>query len=191
MRGGEDNDSDARGPTVHRMMLGRLLHQLRAKAGVSSDDAAYVIRASRSKISRMENGRVSFKVRDVTDLLSRYGVTDPGMIAKVQALTRRANAPGWWARYADVTADWFAEYLGLETAASMIRTFEMQFVHGLFQTPWRATPPRRPTRSSGGWHCGCHGRTCSPRSTRRSCGRSWTRAPSAARSAAGTSCAGS
>jgi hypothetical protein len=57
------------------------------------------------------------------------------MIAKVQALARRANAPGWWARYADVTADWFAEYLGLETAASMIRTFEMQFVHGLFQTP--------------------------------------------------------
>ena len=135
MRGGEDNDSEARGPTVHRMMLGRLLHQLRAKADVSSDDAANVIRASRSKISRMENGRVGFKVRDVTDLLSRYGVTDPGMIAKVQTLARRANAPDWWARYADVTADWFAEYLGLETTASMIRTFEMQFVHGLFQTP--------------------------------------------------------
>ena len=65
MRGGEDDDSDARGPTVHRLMLGSLLHRLRAEAGISSDDAADVIRASRSKISRMENGRVSFKNRDV------------------------------------------------------------------------------------------------------------------------------
>ena len=31
-------------------------------------------------------------------------------------------------------ADWFEAYLGLETAASVIRTFELQFVHGLFQT---------------------------------------------------------
>jgi hypothetical protein len=31
-------------------------------------------------------------------------------------------------------ADWFEGYLGLETAASVIRTFELQFVHGLFQT---------------------------------------------------------
>jgi transcriptional regulator with XRE-family HTH domain len=116
-------------------MLGRLLHRLRAEADISSDDAADVIRASRSKISRMENGRVSFKNRDVTDLLSKYGVTDPGLIAKVQALARRANAPGWWTQYADVTADWFSEYLGLETAASLIRTFEAQFVPGLFQTP--------------------------------------------------------
>ena len=95
MQGGEDDNSNARGPTVHRMMLGRLLHRLRVEADISSDDAAFVIRASRSKISRMENGRVGFKNRDVTDLLSRYGVTDPGAIAKVQALpgarTRRAG----------------------------------------------------------------------------------------------------
>jgi len=133
MRGGEEGN--ARGPTVHRMMLGRLLHRLRVEADISSDDAADVIRASRSKISRMENGRVGFKDRDVTDLLSKYGVTDPSLIAKMQELARQANAPGWWTQYADVTADWFVEYLGLETAAAMIRTFEAQFVPGLLQTP--------------------------------------------------------
>jgi hypothetical protein len=31
-------------------------------------------------------------------------------------------------------ADWFEAYVGLEMAASVIRTFELQFVHGLFQT---------------------------------------------------------
>jgi transcriptional regulator with XRE-family HTH domain len=127
-------DDDSRGPTVHRMMLGSLLHRLRTDAEVTADQAADAIRASRSKISRMENGRVGFKVRDVEDLLRLYQLTDPRLREKLMTLVRQANAPGWWSRYADVTADWFAEYLGLETAASLIRSFEMQFVHGLFQT---------------------------------------------------------
>jgi transcriptional regulator with XRE-family HTH domain len=126
---------EARGPTVHRMMLGSLLNGLRTTAGISTDEAADAIRASRSKISRMENGRVGFKVLDVEDLLRLYQVTDPQLRQRVTAHVRQANAPGWWTRYADVTADWFGEYLGLETAASLIRGFEMQFVHGLFQTP--------------------------------------------------------
>ena len=50
------------------------------------------------------------------------------------ALVRQANAPGWWSKYGDIMADWFEAYLGLEMAASVIRTFELQFVHGLFQT---------------------------------------------------------
>jgi transcriptional regulator with XRE-family HTH domain len=130
----DSTDDDSRGPTVHRMMLGSLLHRLRTDAEVTADQAADAIRASRSKISRVENGRVGFKVRDVEDLLRLYRVADSPMREKVMTLVRQANAPGWWSRYADVTADWFAEYLGLETAASLIRSFEMQFVHGLFQT---------------------------------------------------------
>ena len=44
----------APGPTVLRMMLGNQLHQLREAAGVTPEQAGYEIRASRSKISRME-----------------------------------------------------------------------------------------------------------------------------------------
>lgn len=131
-------DSEASGdglsPTVPRMLLGLQLHRLREAAGVSPDQAGYEIRASRSKISRMENGRVRFKERDVTDLLTLYGVTDAKVRASLVELARQANAPGWWSRYGDIMADWFEAYLGLETAASVIRTFELQFVHGLFQT---------------------------------------------------------
>jgi transcriptional regulator with XRE-family HTH domain len=122
------------GPTVLRMMLGSQLHRLREAAGVTPDQAGYEIRASRSKISRMEKGRVSFKERDVADLLTRYGVTDEQVRAGMLSLARQANAPGWWSKYGDVLADWFETYLGLEAAASVIRTFELQFVHGLFQT---------------------------------------------------------
>jgi len=129
-----ESPADAAGPTVPRMILGIQLHRYREAAGISPDQAGYEIRASRSKISRMENGQVRFKERDITDLLALYGVTDATTVAGLVALVRQANSPGWWSRYGDVMADWFESYLGLEAAASVIRTFELQFVHGLFQT---------------------------------------------------------
>ena len=70
----------------------------------------------------------------MTDLLTLYGVTDEPTRSTLVTLTRQANTPGWWSKYGDIMADWFEAYLGLETAASVIRTFELQFVHGLFQT---------------------------------------------------------
>jgi Domain of unknown function (DUF5753)/Helix-turn-helix domain len=131
---GSEPPADTLGPTVLRMLLGNQLHRLREAAGVTPDRAGYEIRASRSKISRMENGRVGFKYRDVADLLTLYGVTDEQKRGSMLSLARQANAPGWWSKYGDVLADWFEAYLGLEGAASVIRTFELQFVHGLFQT---------------------------------------------------------
>ena len=125
---------EVQGPTVPRMLVGIQLHRFREAAGITPEQAAYEIRASRSKISRMENGLVRFKERDVTDLLTLYGITDEQTRSTLVALTRQANTPGWWSKYGDVMADWFEAYLGLETAASVIRTFELQFVHGLFQT---------------------------------------------------------
>jgi len=126
--------ADAQGPTVPRMLVGIELHRYRDAAGISPDQAAYEIRASRSKISRMENGLVRFKERDVTDLLTLYGITDEQIRGRLVTLARQASTPGWWSKYGDIMADWFESYLGLGMAASVIRTFELQFVHGLFQT---------------------------------------------------------
>jgi Domain of unknown function (DUF5753) len=61
-------------------------------------------------------------------------VTGEQQRAKVVALARRSRAPEWWAKYNDILPDWFETYLGLESAATSIRSFEMQFVPGLFQT---------------------------------------------------------
>jgi hypothetical protein len=116
------------------MLVGLELHRYRDAAGITPEQAAYEIRASRSKISRMENGLVRFKERDVTDLLTLYGITDEQIRGRLVTLARQASTPGWWSKYGDIMADWFESYLGLETAASVIRTFELQFVHGLFQT---------------------------------------------------------
>ncbi|WP_435829788.1 helix-turn-helix domain-containing protein [Micromonospora costi] len=123
------------GPTVLRMLLGAQLRRLRESSGVTREGAGWEIRASESKISRMELGRVGFKERDVADLLTLYGVTDADEREVLLTLARDANNPGWWHRYGDVLPTWFQSYLGLEAAAALIRTYEVQFVPGLLQTP--------------------------------------------------------
>lgn len=121
------------GPTVLRILLGSQLRMLREVKGITREEAGYAIRASGSKISRMELGRVSFKERDITDLLKLYGV-DEDETATLVALAVQANSPGWWHKYGDVLPDWFQVYVGLEEAASLIRLYEVQFVPGLLQT---------------------------------------------------------
>ncbi|MEV4658585.1 helix-turn-helix transcriptional regulator [Micromonospora sp. NPDC049301] len=122
------------GPTVLRMLLGAQLRRLRESSGVTREGAGWEIRASESKISRMELGRVGFKERDVADLLTLYGVTDEQEREALLKLARDANSPGWWHRYGDVLPTWFQSYLGLEAAAALIRSYEVQFVPGLLQT---------------------------------------------------------
>jgi transcriptional regulator with XRE-family HTH domain len=122
------------GPTVLRILLGAQLRRLREAKRISLEEAGSAIRASHSKISRLETGRVGFKDRDVRDLLTYYGVTDEQEREALRALAARANAPGWWHDYSDVLPSWFEAYIGLEEAATQIRAYEVQFVPGLLQT---------------------------------------------------------
>jgi hypothetical protein len=122
------------GPTALRIILGAHLRRMRDAAGISRSDAGWEIRSSESKVSRMELGRVGFKERDVGDLLTLYGLDDGEERERLLALAREANNPGWWHRYGDVLPSWFHSYLGLEAAAALIRTYELQFVPGLLQT---------------------------------------------------------
>ncbi len=131
LSGLEDAPVDA---TVLRMLLGSQLRRLREAAGITPEQAGYEIRGSRSKISRLENGRVKLKSRDTADLLTLYGVTDEDVRSKFLELVRQSNAPDWWTKYSDILPDWFETYVGLEAAAATIRSFEVQFVPGLFQT---------------------------------------------------------
>ncbi|WP_174550480.1 helix-turn-helix domain-containing protein [Nocardia shimofusensis] len=124
-----------RGPTVLRIALGGQLRKLRESCNITREAAGDAIRGSHAKISRLELGRTGFKERDIRDLLTLYGVTDPAEREAFLDLARRANEPGWWHRYSDLLPQWFGTYLGLEQAASKIRTYEAHLVPGLLQTP--------------------------------------------------------
>ncbi|MBS2964658.1 helix-turn-helix domain-containing protein [Actinocrinis puniceicyclus] len=122
------------GPTVRRLILGTQLRRLRERAEITRAEAAYSIRGSESKLSRMESGRVGFKERDVADLLTLYGVTEQAERAKVLDLVAQSNVQGWWHAYSDLMPKWFEDYIGLEESASQIKVYELQFVPGLLQT---------------------------------------------------------
>jgi transcriptional regulator with XRE-family HTH domain len=122
------------GPTVLRILLGTQLRRLRESRGITAHDAAQAIRASESKISRIELGRNAFREVDIADLLTLYGITDDTEREQMLSLASQANQPGWWHRYQDVLPTWFQSYIGLEESAESIRSYDSQFVPGLLQT---------------------------------------------------------
>jgi transcriptional regulator with XRE-family HTH domain len=127
-------EADA-GPTVARIRLGTQLRRLREEAEISQEDAGAAIRSSASKISRVELGRIPIKARDLTDLLGLYDATDEAERMSMLALSSDGSVPGWWQAYGGAVPAWVKPYLGLEQAARLIRSYDVQFVSGLLQTP--------------------------------------------------------
>jgi transcriptional regulator with XRE-family HTH domain len=120
-------------PTVRRRRLALTLRQLRDSAGLSATDAAKRVDHDASWLSRIETAEVRPHPNDVRALLSLYGVTGDQAEAVI-AVARQAKQRGWWQRYSDVLPDWFTTYVGMESEASVIRTYECQMVPGLLQT---------------------------------------------------------
>ena len=123
------------GPTVLRMILGRQLQALRERAGLSYEEAAEAIYSSQWTVRRMERAEGGLKPLTVKSLLMAYGITDVREIDAFLSLARDASKPGWWHSYADVLPGWFATFVGLEEAASLIRGYDPHWIPGLLQTP--------------------------------------------------------
>ncbi|MEU6219419.1 helix-turn-helix transcriptional regulator [Streptomyces sp. NPDC047022] len=120
-------------PTVGQVVLGRRLAELREAAGLKREEAAQVLRVAAATVRRMETAEVALKIPYVQVLLATYGVPEAEITSFVR-LAEEANQPGWWQRYHDVLPDWFSLHVSLESAASMIRSYEPHFVPGLLQT---------------------------------------------------------
>src|ERR1700751_5031275 len=121
------------GPTVLRILLGNHLRRIREAQGISAREAAASIRASNSKISRIELGRKAIREIDVLGLLTLYGVA-PAEREELLTLAEQANRPAWGHRYNDILPEWFQAYVGMEEAARAIRGYDPHFIPGLLQT---------------------------------------------------------
>ena len=91
------------------------------------------LEVSPAKISRIETGRVGVRPRDVSDLLDQYKVHWKHR-DDLLTLTREARQQGWWHSYSDVLSEGTDIWIGLETEAEAIRSFEVQLVPGLLQS---------------------------------------------------------
>jgi len=120
-------------PTVRRRRLALELRRLREAARLTCEEVAEHLECSASKISRVETGRVSVSPRDVRDMLELYGVPTDQRESLVQ-LARDSRQKGWWHAYSDTMQPQMATYIGLESAASEIRIYEVSLIPGLLQT---------------------------------------------------------
>jgi transcriptional regulator with XRE-family HTH domain len=120
-------------PTVRRRRLALELRRLREAARLTCEEVGEHLECSASKISRVETGRVSVSPRDVRDMLELYGVPAEQRESLVQ-LARDSRQKGWWHAYSDTMQPQMATYIGLESAASEIRIYEVSLIPGLLQT---------------------------------------------------------
>ncbi|WP_329324861.1 helix-turn-helix transcriptional regulator [Streptomyces luteogriseus] len=124
-------------PTLLKMLVGVQLAGFREDARLAQDQAARAVGFSAAKLSRIESGkgRRPPTETDVRALLELYGTEDYEASVLLKLL-QRAGEPGWWQRYDKrLMPEWFDRLVGLQEAAATIRTFEIQYVPGLLQTP--------------------------------------------------------
>ncbi|MEU6217786.1 helix-turn-helix transcriptional regulator [Streptomyces sp. NPDC047022] len=124
-------------PTLLKMLVGVQLSGIREATGLAQEQAARALGFSPAKLSRIESGkgRKPPTETDVRALLELYG-TDEHEASVLLRLLQRAGEPGWWQRYDKrLMPEWFDRLVGLQEAAAAIRTFEIQYVPGLLQTP--------------------------------------------------------
>ncbi|MFF3486598.1 helix-turn-helix domain-containing protein [Streptomyces sp. NPDC002701] len=137
------------GPAVRRRKLGAELRALRARAGLTSGQAARLVGWHQSKVSRIETGRSGVKPADVRLLLDAYDVRDPELheLLVMLAGSDEDGRQHWWHAYRGLLPSTYSDFISLESQADVMRTLENSVVPGLLQTPEYA---REVTRAAVG-----------------------------------------
>lgn len=121
-------------PETAQAIFGRQLNALRERAGISLEAAGAHLVCDKSKISRIEGGKVTVKDDDLHLLLDLYGEDDREERLALLGFNARLNEPKWWRKRGHLLPEWYCSYLVFESAATLIRTYERHFVPGLLQT---------------------------------------------------------
>lgn len=123
-------------PTVLKRWIAFELRKLREQAGMGRDDAARAIRASEQGVGHIENGRSLPGPLQLDKLLEFYGVAERSEFFQ-QLRTQAKKGKDWWINFdftSEVLPEYFKLFLGLESCAASIESFDAQVVSGLMQT---------------------------------------------------------
>ncbi|MGI5438663.1 helix-turn-helix domain-containing protein [Streptomyces shenzhenensis] len=121
-------------PPILRRRLGGLLRQYRTAAGLTLVPAAKLLNWENTRLSRVETGQYQIKPDEVSTLLKGFGVTDTEAIAEVTRVISSGQR-AWWAAYADVLPQTYADIIALEAEAVLLRAYFPQLIPALLQTP--------------------------------------------------------
>ncbi|WEH33591.1 helix-turn-helix transcriptional regulator [Streptomyces sp. AM 4-1-1] len=121
-------------PTARRRRLAIELKKLRDEAGLTCNQVGQELDWSGSKVNRLETGQGRVQPSDV-DALCRFYRTSDELRDLLRSLAKDSKTKGWWHAHGDAVPSWFSVYVGLEQAATDLRTYQGEFVPGLLQTP--------------------------------------------------------
>ncbi len=120
-------------PTLRAKRLGNELKRLRLAVGKTQKEVGDWVGTPHTTISKIETADRNVPLPHLKLMLQLYGVNPTQSAALVQ-LAEQAKERGWWAEYGVAVPDWFEDYVGLETAATEVWTYEAEYVPGLLQT---------------------------------------------------------
>ncbi|MGH3975230.1 MAG: helix-turn-helix domain-containing protein [Pseudonocardiaceae bacterium] len=119
-------------PTMRMRQLGMELRRLRDLAGKSQEEAGAWINKTDTTISKYETGARRIDVGNIRSLCQLYDA-EATHSAFLELLVREAGERGWWAQFGSTVPHWFADYLGMETVATEVWTYESELFPGLLQ----------------------------------------------------------
>ncbi|GAA3826255.1 helix-turn-helix transcriptional regulator [Streptomyces coacervatus] len=125
-------------PTARRRRLAIELRRLREESSLTCSQVGKELDWSSSKVSRMETGQGRVQPSDVEALCRFYG-TPEELRDLLKSLAKESKTKGWWHAHGDAIPAWFSVYVGLEQAASNLRSYQAEFIPGLLQTDEYAT----------------------------------------------------
>ncbi|MFK4064895.1 helix-turn-helix domain-containing protein [Streptomyces sp. NPDC029674] len=119
--------------TTRRRQLGAMMRKLRARRGMTLEEAGTLVGVSKATVSRYETQAGPVKWLVVDALCREYAATDAERRAVV-ALARDAKQQGWWSSFTDSIPESMNLLLTLEDEAVREDHFSCVYVPGLLQT---------------------------------------------------------
>lgn len=120
-------------PPLLRRQLGAELRRLREGAQLAAADVAARLGWSDSKVSRIETASTSVRNADLQRLFEVYETPDAER-SRILALAGQSRQRGWWEAYGDSLLGPYETYIGFESEAASIFTYDATVLNGLLQT---------------------------------------------------------
>ncbi|NKY51693.1 helix-turn-helix domain-containing protein [Nocardia vermiculata] len=121
--------------SLPKRQLGYYLRQARDEAGLTLAQAAAYVGRSAPTLMRIEKGLTQKLSLPEIEAFCRLYQFDQEKIEAMKGLAQQADTKNWWHEYDDLIPADFDIYVGLETAAQTIVTYQPELAPGLLQTP--------------------------------------------------------
>lgn len=121
------------GPTIARWQLARHIRAMREKAGMTQKQVGELLGCTEWKVYKFEAGDSAVGRADLIVMLDKYGVEDEDLRETLFELQQIGKQKGWWAKFGKLPTA-YSNYIGMETAATEIKSYQLATIPGLLQT---------------------------------------------------------